>query len=75
MVGGCALGAIWLYRVSHVANAKKKDADIHAEMKLVAAAIYSNYACVIIDDDGIEETDAYTVRPRGEKLVLKFKAL
>lgn len=44
-------------------------------MKLVAAAIYSNYASVIIDDDGIEETDAYTVRPRGEKLVLKFKAL
>lgn len=45
------------------------------EMKLVVAAVYFNYTSVIVDDDDIEATDAYTVRPRGEKLILKFKEL
>lgn len=52
-----------------------KIADVYTEMKLVIAAIYSNYASVIVDDNGIEATDAYTVKPRSEKLILKFKAL
>ncbi|KAL4798055.1 cytochrome P450 [Aspergillus venezuelensis] len=43
------------------------------EMKLVIAAIYTNYRTSIIDDEGIEAIDAYTVKPRGEKLILRFE--
>ncbi|EEP81715.1 conserved hypothetical protein [Uncinocarpus reesii 1704] len=42
------------------------------EMKLVVAAIYSNYTTTIVDDDGIEAIDAYTVRPTSNRLVLEF---
>ncbi|KAI2930329.1 hypothetical protein CBS147321_10577 [Aspergillus niger] len=45
------------------------------EMKLVVAAIYTNYTTAIIDDEDIEAIDAYTVKPRGEKLVLKFESV
>ncbi|EDN05457.1 predicted protein [Histoplasma mississippiense (nom. inval.)] len=37
------------------------------------AAIYSNFTSKIIDDDGIEPIDAYTVRPSNNRLVLKFE--
>ncbi|KAL4928586.1 cytochrome P450 [Aspergillus undulatus] len=43
------------------------------EMKLAAAAIYTNFKTSIVDDEGIEAIDAYTVKPRGEKLILKFE--
>ncbi|KAF7719950.1 Uncharacterized protein PECH_005807 [Penicillium ucsense] len=43
------------------------------ETKLVAAAIYSNFRTTIVNDDGIEAIDAYTVHPRGEKLILRFE--
>lgn len=43
------------------------------EMKLVVAAIYSNFKTSIVDDHGIEATDEYTVKPKGEKLILKFQ--
>jgi unspecific monooxygenase len=42
---------------------------------LVAAAIYTNFKTSIVNDDNIEAIDAYTVKPRGEKLVLKFEAV
>ncbi|CAI7602830.1 unnamed protein product [Penicillium pancosmium] len=45
------------------------------ETKLVVAAIYSNFRTTIVDDDGIEAIDAYTVGPRAEKLILKFHPL
>lgn len=34
-------------------------------MKLAVAAIYTNFSTVVIDDENIEATDAYTVKPRG----------
>ncbi|KLJ13509.1 unspecific monooxygenase [Blastomyces silverae] len=43
------------------------------EMKLVVAAIYSNFTSKIVDDEGIEPIDAYSVRPSSNKLVLKFE--
>ncbi|KAG5294627.1 cytochrome P450 monooxygenase [Histoplasma ohiense] len=43
------------------------------EIKLVVAAIYSNFTSKIIDDDGIDPIDAYTVRPSNNRLVLKFE--
>ncbi|KAE8163456.1 cytochrome P450 [Aspergillus tamarii] len=44
------------------------------EIKLVTAAIYTNYKTSIVNDDDIEAIDAYTVKPRGDKLVLKFES-
>lgn len=43
-----------------------------AEMKLAVAAIYTNFNTVLIDDENIEATDAYTVKPKGDKLALRF---
>ncbi|KAE8352951.1 putative cytochrome P450 monooxygenase [Aspergillus coremiiformis] len=44
------------------------------EIKLVTVAIYTNFRTTIVNDDNIEAIDAYTVKPRGEKLILKFEA-
>lgn len=41
-------------------------------MKLAVAATFTNYTTTVIDDENIEETDAYTVKPKGEKLILKI---
>lgn len=42
-------------------------------MKLATAAIYSNYSSSIVDEEGIEAIDAYTVKPTSNKLILKFE--
>lgn len=43
------------------------------EIKLILAAIYTNYTTKIIDDEGIEQDDGYTVGPVGNKLILRFE--
>ncbi|KAK4100525.1 cytochrome P450 [Parathielavia hyrcaniae] len=43
------------------------------EMKLIVAAIYSNYTSHIVDDDGMEQSDGYTGRPRNEEFFLRFE--
>jgi len=50
-------------------------ANICAEMKLAVAAIYTNFSTILIDDENIEATDAYTVKPKGDKLILRFMPL
>ncbi|KAJ4221049.1 hypothetical protein NW759_007117 [Fusarium solani] len=45
------------------------------EMKVILAAIYSNFRTTVLNDDGIEQEDAYTARPVGEQLVLRFHPL
>ncbi|KAJ5996196.1 hypothetical protein N7522_007856 [Penicillium canescens] len=45
------------------------------EMKLAVAAIYTNFRTIIVNDDNIEAIDAYTVKPQGDKLILKFEAI
>ena len=42
-------------------------------MKLIIAAIYTNYATEIVDDEGIEQADTYISRPVANKLILRFK--
>ncbi|KAM5456637.1 hypothetical protein MaudCBS49596_000878 [Microsporum audouinii] len=42
------------------------------EIKLVVAAIYTNYTTSVVEDNGMEPIDAYTTRPTGNKLILKF---
>jgi hypothetical protein len=43
-----------------------------AEIKLVMAAVYSNYTTSIVDDEGIEQDYAFIALPRGRKLMLRF---
>jgi len=43
------------------------------EIKLVIAAIYTNYTTRVIDDEGIEQDDGYTVGPVANKLILRFE--
>ncbi|EWY95486.1 hypothetical protein FOYG_04519 [Fusarium oxysporum NRRL 32931] len=45
------------------------------EMKFILAFIYANFETSIVDDEGIEQEDAYTARPIGEKLVIRFTPL
>jgi Cytochrome P450 len=45
------------------------------EIKLIVTAIYTNWRTMIVDDEGIEEIDAYTTRPRSNRLILRFKHL
>ena len=45
------------------------------EIKLVMAAVYSNYTTSIVDDEGIEQDFAFIARPRGRKLLLRFTAV
>ncbi|KAG7286580.1 hypothetical protein NEMBOFW57_008891 [Staphylotrichum longicolle] len=44
------------------------------QMKLMIAAIYSNYTSHIVDDEGMEnQSDGYTGRPENERLFLRFQ--
>lgn len=43
------------------------------ELKLVVAAIYTNYTTKIIDDKGMEQLDAYSAGPKGDDLILQFE--
>ena len=40
-------------------------------MKILIAAIYTNYTTSIVDDEGMEQRDTFIGHPIGEKLVLK----
>lgn len=44
-----------------------------AEMKLITAAIYTNYTTHVVDDEGIEQVDQYTAHPRANQLILGFE--
>ncbi|KAI0178617.1 cytochrome P450 [Hypoxylon sp. FL1284] len=45
------------------------------DMKFIVAAIYSNYTSHVIDDRGAEQTDAYTGRPKGNSLYLRYESV
>lgn len=42
-------------------------------MKYILAAIYSHFRTFVVDDTGITQEDAYTARPTGESLTLRFE--
>ena len=42
------------------------------EIKLIVSAVYGNWRSEIVDDEGIEEIDAYQTRPKSNKLMLRF---
>ena len=41
-------------------------------LKLVVALIYTHYTTSIVDDEGIEQSDAYNSAPISHRLVLRF---
>lgn len=43
------------------------------EMKLITAAIYTNFTTHVVDDEGIEQVDQYTAHPRANQLILRFE--
>ncbi|KAK8069428.1 Tryprostatin B 6-hydroxylase [Apiospora phragmitis] len=45
------------------------------EMKLLVAAIYTNYTSHIVNDEGIEPTDGYTSHPTSGQLWLRFERI
>jgi hypothetical protein len=42
------------------------------EIKLVIAAVYSNFRTQVVNDEGIEQMDGYTCGPTSNKLILSF---
>ncbi|KAE9372550.1 putative cytochrome P450 monooxygenase [Stipitochalara longipes BDJ] len=44
-------------------------------LKTIVAAIYTNYETTIVDDEGIEQEDAFLAGPVGRKLVLKVSSV
>jgi hypothetical protein len=42
-------------------------------LKLITAALYTNFTTAIVDDAGIEQEDAFLAGPVGEHLVLRLK--
>jgi cytochrome P450 len=48
---------------------------IGPEMKYIVAALYSSYSTAVVDDTGIEQSDAYTAPPRGKKLMIRLEEL
>ncbi len=50
-------------------------ANEEVDIKLIVAAIYSNFRTHIVDDEGIEQTDGYTCGPTRNKLFLRFESV
>ena len=48
---------------------------VRTEMKYIVAALYSNYTTSIVDDSGIEQTDAYTAPPKSDKLLIELSPI
>lgn len=42
------------------------------EIKYIIAALYSNYSTSIVDDQGIEQIDAYTAPPKSDKFLIRL---
>ena len=45
------------------------------EMKYIVAALYSNYTTAIVEDTGIEQSDAYTAPPKNSGLLIRLQRL
>ncbi|KAF2449572.1 cytochrome P450 monooxygenase-like protein [Karstenula rhodostoma CBS 690.94] len=45
------------------------------QMKYIVAALYSNYTTAIVDDTGIEQSDAYTAPPKNSELLIRLQRL
>jgi len=41
-------------------------------MKYIVAALYSNYTTTMVDNIGIEQSDAYTAPPKSDRIVIRL---
>lgn len=57
---------------SSIPSELKTHAYLLAAMKLVIAAVYSNFTTSIVDAQGIEQDEGFTAGPKGNKLLLQF---
>lgn len=62
-------------RIPPISNAEYVLTISFAEMKLLLAAIYTNFTTSIIDDEGIEQREAFVAGPMSDKLILRFHKL
>lgn len=46
--------------------------SVALELKMVVAAIYTNFTTAIADDDGIEHSDGYVGGPKSGRLLIQF---
>jgi len=46
---------------------------VNAEMKLIVAAVYTNFISHIANDDGIEQEDGFICGPKSNRLILRFE--
>ena len=53
----------------------KTDHRRHTGMKLIVAAIYTNFETSVVDDTGIEQADAYVAGPVGKKPLLRISPI
>jgi hypothetical protein len=44
-----------------------------AEMKLIVAAVYTNFITHIVNDDGIEQEGGFICGPKSNRLILRFE--
>jgi hypothetical protein len=47
--------------------------DWSTEIKMIIAAVYSNFRTHVVNDEGIEQMDGYTTGPKSNKLILRFE--
>lgn len=50
-----------------------KELTVILEIKLIVAAIYTNFSTLVINDDGVDQMDGYTCGPSAGKLHLRFE--
>lgn len=50
-------------------------ADLLLALKHAVAAAYTDFESVVVDADGMEQTDGYTTGPKAEKVRLGFRKI
>lgn len=53
----------------------KISADRSTVLKLLLAAMYTDFSTAIVDDEGIEQADALIAAPKSGKLIVQFRAM
>lgn len=52
---------------------RESEANKKTELKMMIAAVYTNFTSHVENDDGIEQEDGYTTGPTSNRLILRFE--
>ncbi|KAH7304658.1 putative cytochrome P450 monooxygenase [Rhexocercosporidium sp. MPI-PUGE-AT-0058] len=75
-VGGwCCMGRAAMFCIRIPQCLRHRGSLCRRVLKLITAALYTSFETQIIDDEGIEQEDAFLAGPKGEKLVLGIRAV